>query len=90
MSKKGKGRRNKKRNRGPPTDPLSLEHSRRHGVAVKKGIRRAKAFKLCVRKAFVELKESTKAEVAVRLLEGRSKERVVAQGGPPSPCLVGR
>lgn len=60
----------REKRRAPPSDPLSLEHSKRHGQAVKKGIRRAKKVKHEVLRAVSRSKGKSKAQVAAELLEG--------------------
>jgi hypothetical protein len=86
---------NRKKRRAPPSDPLLLEHSKRHGKAVKKGIRKAKKVKHEVLRAVSRAKGKSKAQVAAELLEGTraATEEVAARTpalgySPDSPSAL--
>lgn len=92
MSKHSKTR--KKRTNGSSSkDPLAREHSRRHGRAVKKGIKKAKEFKHAVLKAASVSKGKSKSEVVTDFLDvknskARKKRVTVCREGSVSPSLV--
>lgn len=70
-SKYGKLKSNKRiKKRAAPSDPLALEHSKRHGKAVKKGMRKSKKFKHDALRAASRARGKSKAQVAAELLEG--------------------
>lgn len=51
----------------PGPDGIQRQWSKRHGAAVKKGIKRAKAHKKVVRKATLALRTAPKREIVQRL-----------------------
>lgn len=64
-------------------DPLTREHSRRHGKAVKSGIKKAKQLKHAVLRAVSRAKGKSKAQVAAEILVGSVPKQ--ASGCAPSP-----
>jgi hypothetical protein len=76
----------RKEKRKPPgtSDPLTREHSKRHGKAVKSGIKKAKEFKHAVLRAASRARGKSKAQVAAELLVG-SVPRTAATVCVPSP-----
>ena len=51
----------------PGPDGIQKQWSKRHGAAVKKGIKKAKAHKKVVRKATLALRKAPKREIVQRL-----------------------
>ena len=83
----------KKRTNATSKDPLTLEHSRRHGKAVKKGMRKAKELKHAVLKAASVSKGKSKVEVVqefldVKKLKRKKKKSNECREGAVSPSLV--
>ena len=75
-------------------DPLTREHSKRHGKAVKSGMKKAKQLKHSVLRAASRAKGKSKAQVAAELLVGSASRQasVCAResgevGGRRSPSL---
>ena len=60
----------------PNTDGIQKLKSKRHGAAVKKGIKQAKARKVVVKKAALALRKAPKKEIVQRLFTPKS---------PPAP-----
>ena len=56
----------------PPTDAIQKLKSKRHGAAVKKGIKQAKARKVVVKKATLALRKAPKQEIVRRLFTPKS------------------
>lgn len=81
----GKDKR-KKSNASVSTDPLSLEHRKRHGKAVKSGIKKAKQLKHAVLRAASRAKGKSKTQVAAELLVGSaSSQTSVCAFSPGEP-----
>ena len=78
----GKSKRKKRARVVGSTDPLTREHSQRHGKAVKSGMKQAKQFKHAVLRATSRAKGKSKAQVAAELLVG-SAQRVAFVRSPP-------
>jgi len=90
----GRAKRRKNSNVSVSADPLSLEHSKRHGKAVKFGIKKAKQIKHAVLRAASRAKGKSKAQVAAKLLLGSAPRQASvcapSPGGPDgrrSPSL---
>ena len=90
----GATKRKKRSKASVSADPLTREHSKRHGDAVKSGIRKAKQLKHSVLRAASHAKGKSKAQVAAELLVGlASKQAAVCApssgkvGGRRSPSL---
>lgn len=83
----GKPKRKNKRKPPGTTDPLTREHSKRHGKAVKSGIKKAKQIKHAVLRAASRAKGKSKVQVAAELLVG-SVPRTAATVCVPSPGEV--
>ena len=62
---------------GPMVDALRKQWSKRHGVAVKQGIKKAKAHKKEVKKAALALRKAPKQAIVQRLFTPKS---------PPPPA----
>ena len=58
-----------------PKDPLTLEHSKRHGRAVKRGIQKAKEVKHAVAKAVSVSKGKSKVDVVKEFLASTQREK---------------
>lgn len=59
-------------------DALKTNKRKRHGAAVKKGIKQAKVRKAVVKKASLALRAEKKSEIVQRLFKART---------PPSPAV---
>lgn len=79
-------KRKKRSKASSSTDPLTREHSRRHGKAVKTGITKAKQLKHAVLRAASRAKGKSKAQVAAELLVGSGpRQESVCAPSPGEP-----
>ena len=60
------------------TDALQKLKSKRHGAAVKKGIKQAKARKIVVKKATLALRKAPKREIVQRLFKATAPRAAAA------------
>ena len=87
---RSKTKKRKKRTNITSRDPLTRDHSRRHGEAVKKGMKRAKELKRAVLKAASVSRGKSKVEVLEEFLDVKTTkpEKARKEDSGSGSCFV--
>ena len=73
----------------PGTDGIQKQWSKRHGAAVKKGIKKAKARKKVVKQATLALRKAPKQEIVQRLFTAKPPAQADAEAEETAEATQG-